>query len=287
LCNEEEWSAVSASVFTGGLFAEFCKTVSSDENTGLTRVVNVKGEEVPKTRKQRRQLRRQLRRAPQDDSNLQDEVLNSYEFELIWSPGPEGNLRDCETIFKAMASSQCGKLDSSGDKMAFAAELDTGSGKYSYKVTKGDKFPTPEPKPEPEPEPKPEPEPEPTDPEKDCEDKCLHRVPIDSIDDIINCDCRKYQPEDPPPAEASCRVSNQGFGGGTFEISGKNWPNRDSLKEKLEQQMGSDGFEYNTSGDQGESFVAHVNSGDNPQDVLNKLQGIIKDLSGGLDVTCG
>jgi hypothetical protein len=78
----------------------------------------------------------------------------------------------------------------------------------------------------------------------------------------------------PPPHTASCKVIEQGLGGGKWEVTGSGWGDEASLKAKF----GDDSFNY-TAGD---PFTANFVSGMSADDVRDA----VREMSGVGDVTC-
>ncbi|KAH6860364.1 tri m 2 allergen [Alternaria sp. MG1] len=81
-------------------------------------------------------------------------------------------------------------------------------------------------------------------------------------------------PPPPPPNTASCKVLEQGLGGGKWEVTGSGWGDEGSLKEKF----GDDSFSF-TGGD---TFTATFLSGMSVEDIENA----VREMSGLGDVTC-
>jgi hypothetical protein len=81
-------------------------------------------------------------------------------------------------------------------------------------------------------------------------------------------------PPPPPPNTASCKVLEQGLGGGKWEVTGSGWGDEGSLKEKF----GDDSFSF-TGGD---TFTATFLRGMSVEDIENA----VREMSGLGDVTC-
>ena len=136
-CDKNKPSKLQNRVFNDGkgntLYKKFCDAVNKNAREEKNQVVDAKGNEVSSPPHRRKRSFPLLdKRTPPPD--LDSSLWNGYSFNLDWAGGDGSCHSECAEFFSTMVSSPCGRLGGEQNYMALEASIDTGCGKYSYRI---------------------------------------------------------------------------------------------------------------------------------------------------------